>query len=122
MAQATGQTQATGQAQSKPPTPPQTKAAAPPQQAKPAVKAPEPEDPIPPPAPNALFPAVVARVNEEHGILDLTQASLTLRVGDKVEVIPNHCCVTVNLHDEMTVVRNGDIVETWPIAARGRMR
>jgi parvulin-like peptidyl-prolyl isomerase len=63
MAQATGQTQATGQAQAKPPTPPQTKAAAPPQQAKPAVKASETEDPIPPPAPNALFPAVVARVN-----------------------------------------------------------
>ena len=42
---------------------PQTKAAAPPQQAKPAVKAPETEDPIPPAAPNALFPAVVARVN-----------------------------------------------------------
>jgi parvulin-like peptidyl-prolyl isomerase len=63
MAQSTGQTQATGQAQAKPPTPPQTKAAAPPQQAKPAVKASETEDPIPPPAPNALFPAVVARVN-----------------------------------------------------------
>ena len=66
--------------------------------------------------------AVVARVNEEHGVLDLTQASLTLRVGDKVEVIPNHCCVTVNLHDEMHIVRDGDVVETWPIAARGKMR
>jgi peptidyl-prolyl cis-trans isomerase C len=55
MAQTTGQPQTTGQAQAKPPTLPQ--------QAKPAVKAPEQEDPIPPPAPNALFPAVVARVN-----------------------------------------------------------
>ncbi len=66
--------------------------------------------------------AVVVRVNEEHGVLDLTQASLQLRVGDKVEVIPNHCCVTVNLHDELVVVRDGDVVETWPIAARGRLK
>jgi parvulin-like peptidyl-prolyl isomerase len=60
MAETTGQAQAAGQAQAKPP---QTKAAASPQQSKPAVKTPETEDPIPPAAPNALFPAVVARVN-----------------------------------------------------------
>jgi len=66
--------------------------------------------------------AVVVRVNEEHGFLDLTNASVKLRVGDKVEVIPNHCCVTTNLYDEMAAVRGGEVVETWPIAARGKMR
>jgi parvulin-like peptidyl-prolyl isomerase len=55
-AQATGQT--AGQTQAKPkPAPP------PAQAAKPATKADEPDEPIPPAAPNALFPAVVARVN-----------------------------------------------------------
>jgi len=53
-AQTTGQS--AGQTQAKPP------AAAPAQAAKPPVKAAEPEV-IPPAAPNALFPAVVARVN-----------------------------------------------------------
>lgn len=51
--QAKGQT--TGQTQAKPTTPAQT--------AKPPAKAQEPDEPIPPAAPNALFPALVARVN-----------------------------------------------------------
>jgi D-serine deaminase-like pyridoxal phosphate-dependent protein len=66
--------------------------------------------------------AVLVRLNEEHGFLDLTKASIKLRVGDKVEVIPNHCCVTTSLYDEMAVVRGGEVVETWAIAARGKMR
>lgn len=66
--------------------------------------------------------AVLVRLNEEHGFLDLSQSQLKLRVGDKVEVIPNHCCATVNLHDEMLVVGGADIVETWRIAARGKLR
>jgi len=60
MAQTAGQTtgQTTGQTQAKPkPAPPPAPAA------KPAVKTDEPDEPIPPAAPNALFPALVARVN-----------------------------------------------------------
>jgi D-serine deaminase-like pyridoxal phosphate-dependent protein len=66
--------------------------------------------------------AVIARVNEEHGFLDLSQSQLKLRVGDKVEVIPNHCCATVNLYDEMLVVKESEIAESWRIAARGKLR
>jgi peptidyl-prolyl cis-trans isomerase C len=56
LAQTTGQTAGQAQAKPKPATPA-------PQAAKPPSKAPEPDEPIPPAAPNALFPAVVARVN-----------------------------------------------------------
>jgi len=66
--------------------------------------------------------AVLVQLNEEHGFLDLSQAGVRLHVGDKVEVIPNHCCVTVNLHDEMIAVRKGEVVETWRVAARGKLR
>lgn len=66
--------------------------------------------------------AVLLKVNEEHGFLDLSQAGIGPRVGDKVQVIPNHCCVVSNLFDEMVAVRGGDVVETWPIAARGKLR
>ncbi len=66
--------------------------------------------------------AVLMRLNEEHGFLDLSQAAIKLRVGDKVQVIPNHCCVVSNLFDEMAAVRAGDVVETWPIAGRGKLR
>jgi len=66
--------------------------------------------------------AVIARVNEEHGFLDLARASIRLRVGDKVEVIPNHCCVVANLFDEMAAVRGGEVAETWATAGRGKMQ
>jgi len=39
-----------------------------------------------------------------------------------VEVIPNHCCATVNLHEEMVVVRKGEVVETWRVAGRGKIK
>jgi len=66
--------------------------------------------------------AVLARLNEEHGYLDLTESDLKLRVGDKVEVIPNHSCTVSNLFDEMLAVRGGEVEETWPVAARGMVR
>lgn len=66
--------------------------------------------------------AVIVRVNEEHAFLDLTQAALKPRVGDKVEVIPNHCCTVTNMFDEIVAVRAGEVVERWPVAARGRVQ
>ncbi len=66
--------------------------------------------------------AVLVKLNEEHGFLDLSQSDLKLRVGDKVEVIPNHACTVSNLFDEMLAVKGGEVVETWPVAARGMVR
>jgi len=66
--------------------------------------------------------ALLSQLDEEHGLLDLSQASISLNVGDKVEIIPNHACAACNLHDEMIAVRKGEVVETWPIAARGKLR
>ena len=37
-----------------------------------------------------------------------------------VVIVPNHVCPTVNLYDELSVVEDGQVVDTWPVAARGR--
>ncbi|HMM43212.1 MAG TPA: alanine racemase [Thermomicrobiales bacterium] len=66
--------------------------------------------------------AVIARISEEHGVVELPESARGLKVGDKVEIIPNHVCPTVNLQDEMYLVRNGEVVETWPVIARGKVR
>lgn len=66
--------------------------------------------------------AVIERLSEEHGVVVLPEAAQGLRVGDKVEVIPNHVCPTVNLQDELYLVRDGAVVDTWPVIARGRSR
>ena len=41
-------------------------------------------------------------------------------VGQRVRVLPNHACVVSNLHDNVVAVRNGAVVGSFPVAARGR--
>jgi D-serine deaminase-like pyridoxal phosphate-dependent protein len=38
-----------------------------------------------------------------------------------VRVIPNHVCVVVNMVDQLIAVRGTDIVDVYPVAARGRL-
>ena len=63
---------------------------------------------------------VVASMSEEHGILDLSRTSWKPRVGDRVRVVPNHVCIAVHLADVVYGVRDGAVVTSWPVAARGR--
>jgi D-serine deaminase-like pyridoxal phosphate-dependent protein len=64
--------------------------------------------------------AVLERVTEEHGMLSLGEGS-ELRVGDTVEIIPNHVCSTVNLHDTLFIRSGGTGAERVPVAARGKV-
>jgi D-serine deaminase-like pyridoxal phosphate-dependent protein len=66
--------------------------------------------------------AIIARVSEEHGVIEFPSGNSTLAVGDVVEVIPNHVCPTVNLQDQMFVVSADGSIETWDIIARGKVR
>jgi D-serine deaminase-like pyridoxal phosphate-dependent protein len=65
---------------------------------------------------------VVARLSEEHGVLDLGDSDWRPAVGDVVRVVPNHVCITVHLQDEMYGLRGGRLERSWPIAARGRVQ
>lgn len=42
------------------------------------------------------------------------------QIGEKVLVIPSHCCTTVNLHQICFVVHDGRVVDIWQIDARER--
>lgn len=65
--------------------------------------------------------AVLERVTEEHGMLSVDEDS-ALRVGDTVEIIPNHVCSTVNLHEEVYVLAADGSKEKVRVAARGMVR
>ena len=68
-------------------------------------------------------PEVVVRTtSEEHGVLDLSATDWRPRVGDLVRIVPNHVCVSVNLHERLWGVRGDEIVKSWEIAGRGRER
>ena len=58
-------------------------------------------------------------LSEEHGRMT-AQEDVNLKPGDKIEILPTHCCTTVNLHDRYYGVRNGIVESIWQIAARGK--
>jgi D-serine deaminase-like pyridoxal phosphate-dependent protein len=58
-------------------------------------------------------------LSEEHGHLKRVDGP-PLHVGAKVEIVPNHGCTTINLHDTYHVLRQGVLEALWPVAARGR--
>jgi len=63
---------------------------------------------------------VVKSVSEEHGLLDLSRTDWRPRIGERVRIVPNHVCVSVNLHERLYGVRGGEVVDVWDVAARGR--
>ena len=66
--------------------------------------------------------ALIARLSEEHGVVTLSPDERGFAVGDRVEIIPNHICPAVNLTDELAIVRDGHVVDRWPVAARGKVQ
>jgi D-serine deaminase-like pyridoxal phosphate-dependent protein len=60
----------------------------------------------------------VARLSEEHTRVETDDPQV--RVGDRVEVIPAHCCATMNLHRTCIATRKGRVEAVWPIEASGR--
>lgn len=66
--------------------------------------------------------AEVERLTEEHGHLNIEQSERRYRVGDRLSIIPNHVCTTVNMHDEVYGVRGERVEEIWRVAGRGKVR
>jgi D-serine deaminase-like pyridoxal phosphate-dependent protein len=61
-----------------------------------------------------------AWAGDEHGRLDLSQASREVRLGDRIEFLPTHIDPTVNLYDRIYALRGDRVEDVWPIAARGK--
>jgi D-serine deaminase-like pyridoxal phosphate-dependent protein len=61
------------------------------------------------------------RASEEHGWIDATDAE-DLAVGDRVEFVVPHVCTTINLHDTLVGVRDGEVRDVWEVQARGKVR
>ncbi|MDO9378357.1 MAG: alanine racemase [Nocardioidaceae bacterium] len=56
---------------------------------------------------------------EHHAKIAWPAPSPRPSVGSRLRVVPNHVCTAVNLSPEMTVVSGGEVVDTWPVDARG---
>lgn len=63
----------------------------------------------------------LGKLNEYHGYLDLPADEPQLPLGTVVPVVPNHVCPVVNSFDELTIITPERTVESWSVAARGRL-
>jgi len=61
----------------------------------------------------------VASLSEEHGVLDVRASSWIPIVGERVRIVPNHVCVSVNLQDRL-LARDGDEHRLVELEGRGR--
>lgn len=66
--------------------------------------------------------AKVISLSEEHGRIDLSECSVDLKPGDKIELIPTHCCTTINLHDKLYGLRKDKLEIIMDVLARGKVR
>ncbi|MFL5684896.1 MAG: alanine racemase, partial [Chloroflexota bacterium] len=64
--------------------------------------------------------AVVDRVSDYHGVVEAGDGSHLPEIGQVVLAVPNHICPVVDLFATFLVARDGAIVDTWRVDARGR--
>ena len=64
--------------------------------------------------------SVASYSSEEH--MKIEAPDSTLKVGDRIEIIPSHGCTTSNLYSEFVVHRNGSVIDKWPIEGRGKLQ
>ena len=62
--------------------------------------------------------ASVLYLADEHTVITLPPGS-AIAPGDRMELWPSHIDPTINLHDALYAVDGEDVVEVWPVAARG---
>jgi D-serine deaminase-like pyridoxal phosphate-dependent protein len=67
--------------------------------------------------PDIRLPAL----SEEHGHCVLTAPSHRPEIGERVSVLPNHCCLVSNLFDRVYGVRGGVVEKEFKVAARGKV-
>jgi len=67
-----------------------------------------------------LADATITGMSEEHGWVRIT-GDPSLQVGDRVQFVPNHACVTVNTQDVMYRADPDGVREALPVDARGRV-
>jgi D-serine deaminase-like pyridoxal phosphate-dependent protein len=60
----------------------------------------------------------VVRLSEEHGVVNVP-SDADARIGDRLAIVPNHVCPTINLASFVTVAEAGRAAARWPVAARG---
>jgi D-serine deaminase-like pyridoxal phosphate-dependent protein len=63
----------------------------------------------------------ITSLYEEHALLEVS-AEDAAPIGTVVEIIPNHACGTLNMHDWVAAAREGEVEAWWRVDGRGLVR
>lgn len=66
--------------------------------------------------------AWLTRLNEEHGYVDVSALDERPAVGRHLQIVPNHACGCMNLHDGVLAVRGGVVDHVIRVTGRGLVR
>jgi D-serine deaminase-like pyridoxal phosphate-dependent protein len=66
--------------------------------------------------------AKIYALSEEHGHVDFSGCARKPGIGERLSIIPNHCCMVTSLFDEVIGARGGQMEVVWPVAARSAVR
>ena len=65
----------------------------------------------------------ITDVYDEHAIIYNKKFRDTVKVGDKVRIIPVHICPVVNLHEDAYIIdEDGEVLEKIPVLCRGKLK
>ncbi|MDY0885341.1 DSD1 family PLP-dependent enzyme [Dongia soli] len=64
---------------------------------------------------------VYGNPSDEHGVIRRKGDGPLPLLGERLRLIPGHCDPTVNLHDWLIVHRGEEVVDIWPVEARGAL-
>jgi D-serine deaminase-like pyridoxal phosphate-dependent protein len=66
--------------------------------------------------------AKIYALSEEHGHVDFSACEHKPEIGERLTVIPNHCCTVTCMFDEVVGAREGEVEVIWQVTARGTVR
>lgn len=69
---------------------------------------------------NGMTNVHLSGVFDEHGLINDEDFRKKVKIGDKIEIIPNHICPTCNLYEKAYLVSNGEVIKEIPILCRGK--
>ena len=66
--------------------------------------------------------AKIYTLSEEHGHVDFSACERRPEIGERLTIIPNHCCTVTSMFDEVVGARGDQVEVIWQVAARGTVR
>ncbi len=62
---------------------------------------------------------VFTKASDEQGRIEIMPGGTAPALGERLMLVPSHCDPTVSQFDWMVAVRDGTVVDVWPVDARG---